>query len=122
MNFITSTDYSACKWVDSAASEYTHIHRQAWLLLLRTATPQVLPVHNLKSWMRLWGRLGAELFNCFWSGDQFIRKDMINLARQAGSWQGETVARSLEGCLSTPASHPLAYPTERVACQRGDAC
>lgn len=76
--------------------EYTNRHRTAWLLLVRETGSETLFPRKLKSWVRLWGRLGAELFDRFWSGDRFVRSDMISLARREGGARGVVVARKLE--------------------------
>ena len=75
--------------------EYTHFHRQAWAVVICEAGSETLTPENLKSWMRLWGRLGAELFDRFWSGDEFVRKDMIDRARTHGGRRGEVLAERL---------------------------
>lgn len=64
------------------AHDYTCWHRHAWTLLLGETGSETLKASDLKSWMRLWGRLGAELYRCFRDGDQHVRNDMIRLARQ----------------------------------------
>ena len=78
-----------------AQHEYTWLHREAWPLLVREAGSQELTPGSLDSWMRLWGRLGAELYDRFWSGDEFVRTDMIALARTAGGWRGKIIAARL---------------------------
>jgi len=75
--------------------EYTEFHREAWALVIGEAGSETLTPENLKSWMRLWGRLGAELFDRFWSGDEFVRRDMINRARTLGGRRGAVLAERL---------------------------
>ena len=77
------------------AHEYTQFHRQAWTVVIHETGSETLTPENLRSWMRLWGRLGAELFDRFWSGDEFVRKDMINRARTLGGRRGEVLAERL---------------------------
>src|SRR5207302_10306432 len=62
-------------------AEYTRRHREAWRVLVRGPEAESLVPPELSSWLRLWGRLGAELFRCFRDGDAFTRGDMITLAR-----------------------------------------
>ncbi len=85
------TDYEA-----AGLAEYTQRHRDAWPLLLRSADAEQLRATDMTSWLRLWGRLGAELFQCFRMGDAHIRTDMVNLARDLGGWRGRMVAASLD--------------------------
>ena len=75
--------------------EYTRFHRQVWAVVICEAGSETLTPEDLKSWMRLWGRLGAELFDRFWSGDEFVRKDMIDRARTHGGRRGEVLAERL---------------------------
>lgn len=79
----------------SEPHEYTRFHRQAWTVVIGEVGSESLTPENLKSWMRLWGRLGAELFDRFWSGDEFVRKDMIDRARTLGGKRGEVLAERL---------------------------
>lgn len=79
-----------------AFGEYTQRHRDAWPLLLRTQDAEALRTTDLESWLRLWGRLGVELYECFRLGDAHIRADMIHLARELGGWRGRLIADSLE--------------------------
>ena len=79
----------------SEPHEYTRFHRQAWAVVIGEAGSETLTPENLKSWMRLWGRLGAELVALFWSGDEFVRKDMIDLARTLGGRRGKVLAERL---------------------------
>src|SRR5262249_9550447 len=79
--------------------EYTRFHREIWPLLLREIEIGMLAPRSIKSWLRLWGRVGAILFRCFWFGDSFVRADMIALARRAGGRQGELIAKQLEHAL-----------------------
>ncbi len=85
-------------------SGYTCWHRRAWPLLVRETPSETLFPRRLKSWVRLWGRLGAELFDRFWSGDRFVRADMISLARREGGQRGVAVAQKLEQCRIAPAA------------------
>lgn len=87
---------SALNEEPSGQDEYTRFLRQAWPLLLCGAAFQEFNPRNLESWVRLWGLLGAALFNCFWRGDQFVRTDMIVRAREQGGLHGNMVARQLE--------------------------
>lgn len=91
---------------DAAAGthEYTRLHREAWPLLVRETASETLLPQTLKSWVRLWGRFGAELFDRFWSGDRFVRSDMISLARREGGQRGVAVAQKLEKCRTAPAA------------------
>lgn len=70
--------------------------RRAWTLLLHEHGVELLEVRNRKSWMRLWGRLGAELYGYFRNGDELIRADMTHLANREGGWRGQAVAGRLE--------------------------
>src|SRR5438477_12070862 len=72
--------------------EYTRRHREAWPVMIQGPDAESLVPAELSSWLRLWGRLGAELFRCFREGDGFIRSDMIALARTTGGWRGELIA------------------------------
>ncbi len=83
----------------SEPHEYTRFHRQAWTVVINEAGSETLTPENLKSWMRLWGRLGAELFDRFWSGDEFVRTDMIARARSQGGWRGEILAERLSSLV-----------------------
>jgi len=83
----------------SKPGEYTRLHRETWPLLLRKDGSQALKPDNLRSWMRLWGRLGAELYCCFWSGDEFVQTDMIARARTLGGWRGRILADQLSGLI-----------------------
>src|SRR5437868_1870598 len=83
---------ASCECEIPARSEYTRRHREAWPLLVRGPESEMLVPTELSSWLRLWGRLGAELFRCFRDGDGHIRSDMIALARKTGEWRGEVVA------------------------------
>lgn len=76
-------------------SEYTRRHREAWPVMVRGPEAESLVPAELTSWLRLWGRLGAELFQCFRDGDAHIRTDMIALSRAAG-WRGEVIADRLD--------------------------
>ncbi|HKQ47564.1 MAG TPA: hypothetical protein VJZ71_05815 [Phycisphaerae bacterium] len=89
------TEFQPCGFEALGPHEYTWFHRSAWPLLLHVAGCQLPAIDNLKSWMRLWGRLGAELFACFKNGDEFIRSDMISLANEYGGWRGRLVAGAL---------------------------
>lgn len=90
--------HSALDKEPSRQNEYTRILRHVWPLLLRGVDVQELNPRSLKSWVCLWGCLGAALFNCFWRGDQFVRADMIVRARQQGGLRGKMVAHQLEQC------------------------
>jgi len=83
-------DYDA-----SARGEYTQRHRCLWPLLLRGLQSETLNPVDRRSWMRLWGREGEDLYRCFVDGDPFIRADMIALARHHGGWRGKIVADEL---------------------------
>lgn len=89
----------------AGAHEYTRRHRAAWPLLVRETPSDTLLPRKLKSWVRLWGRLGAELFDRFWYGDGFVRSDMISLARHEGGPRGVVVARKLEQWRTEPATN-----------------
>lgn len=75
--------------------DYTPLHRQTWVVCVRAAGTETLDVVSLKSWMRLWGRIGAELHRCFRNGDHFVRRDMITLAQEVGSLAGRVLADRL---------------------------
>lgn len=101
--------------------EYTCRHRTAWPLLIRETPSETLLPRKLKSWVRLWGRLGAELFDRFWSGDRFVRSDMILLARQTGGERGVVVARKLEKWRITEAvNQRIVSPENRESPARDD--
>lgn len=80
----------------SQPNEYTCNLRRAWASLLHEHGAESLDVRNRKSWVRLWGRLGAEMYECFRDGDELVRGDMIHLANREGGWRGRAVAVRLE--------------------------
>lgn len=77
-------------------SEYTQRHRELWSILVRGRDAETLDPAQLPSWLKLWGRLGGELFECFHHGDDHVRLDMISLARGVGGWRGPFIADRLE--------------------------
>lgn len=93
--------------------EYTRRHRTAWPLLVRETASETLLPRKLKSWVRLWGRLGAELFDRVWFGDGFVRSDMILLARREGGPHGAVVARKLDQCRQQPRADVRIVALER---------
>ncbi|MCK6485883.1 MAG: hypothetical protein L6R00_17285 [Phycisphaerae bacterium] len=107
---VGALDYDA-----SGPHEYTRLHREVWPLLVRETGRDSLLAESRESWMRLWGRFGAELFECFWSGDPFIRRDMIARARERGGSRGEIVAQVLEAgpTYATANRNQPAYATPR---------
>jgi len=77
-------------------AEYTQRHRELWPQLVSGRDAETLVPDQLPSWLVLWGRLGAELYQCFHLGDDHIRADMIGLARDQGGWRGTLIADRLE--------------------------
>lgn len=66
---------------------YRAWHWAIWPRLLATPSAGNLAVEDQESWSCLWGRVGAELFRCFLSGDHNIRRDMIFRAAGVGAFE-----------------------------------
>jgi len=81
---------------ESAMYEYTNRHREVWPALLRSPEADSLVASEAASWLRLWGGLGQELYQCFRMGDDHIRQDMITRARHQGGWRGAIIANKLD--------------------------
>lgn len=92
---IRQIEFQPIEHSDARLREYTSLHRQVWVSCVRAAGTAMPDVVSLKSWMRLWGRLGAELHRCFRNGDQFVRRDMISLARETGGLAGRVLSDRL---------------------------